>query len=203
MNANFLKLTVLIFKYNKMVISYTMYMSLLLILSLIFSPCYPFAAQAYASDRNCVVIEGAAKGQQGPGGSEKNLNFFNNLSYSNGRSLEATLKTSEGTWAAESGEYSDCREISDDICSIKLYIDGDFIANFEGCIPINDCDEDITLLLTLTNSGDPVLESHCTNTCGSDIFDINNFSNNVSPVDEYNIFNFSQEKISLGKIFFN
>ena len=54
------------------------------------------------------------------GSTSHGVNFENQVQYSDGSSLTAKLKTSAGTWEAETGEVSECQEISEDICDKKF-----------------------------------------------------------------------------------
>ena len=95
---------------------------------------------------------------------------INNVVYSSGKSLTAKLETSEGTWSASSGKYSPCAAVSDSICNIKLYIDGDYQGSFSGCIELEDCIRDLTMVLDYQDG--LKLGLACVDQCGDRILSI-------------------------------
>lgn len=111
------------------------------------------------------------------------VNLYNNLAWSGGTPLTAKLVCSSNTFQADTGEYSNCQEVSSNICDCKLYLDLENYGTFSGCLDLSEyCSGDATLILSLDESDNIALYIQCVAKCGDPIMDVGYLGDNYDEI---------------------
>lgn len=98
------------------------------------------------------------------------VSMYNSLMWKDGSSLRAALLTSDNTWTADTGEFSECEVVSDSICIHFVLLDDELvyfnaINCIFGSIDIDElCPNDAVLELGKEGSN-MKLTVYCTDSC--------------------------------------